>query len=128
MSRNVKKAGKSVQNAGKTIESAGSSMTKAITLPVAGMGVAAVKTAADFEAGMSNVGAIMGTVSKKDIPDAIKAANDMHLSFKKGGNATETARHNGSTSKKLRCNDSMERTRSIASYAIHRYGGLESSG
>ena len=91
MSRNVKKAGKSVQNAGKTIESAGSSMTKAITLPVAGMGVAAVKTAADFEAGMSNVGAIMGTVSKKDIPDAIKAANDMHLSFKKGGNATETA-------------------------------------
>ena len=76
MSRNVKKAGKSVQNAGKTIESAGSSMTKAITLPVVGMGVAAVKTAADFESAMSNVKAITGA-SGQDFKDLTQHAQNL---------------------------------------------------
>ena len=54
------KAGKQIQSAGKTITSVGSTLTKAITVPIAGVATAAVKTAADFEAAMSEVGAISG--------------------------------------------------------------------
>ena len=58
------KAGKQIQNAGKTISSVGSTLTTAITLPIAGVATAAVKTAADFEAAMSEVGAISGATSE----------------------------------------------------------------
>ena len=54
------KSGKQIQNAGRTIASAGSALTKAVTLPIAGVATAAVKTAADFESAMSEVGAISG--------------------------------------------------------------------
>lgn len=91
MSVNAKAAGRSIKKAGETIANAGSAMTKSVTVPIAGVGIVAVKTAADFEAGMSNVGAIIGKVSKRDIPDATKAAKEMGLSFEKGSNATETA-------------------------------------
>ena len=91
MANEAKKAGKSIQSAGNTIQNAGKSMIKAVTAPVAGVGIAAVKTAADFESGMSNVGAIIGTVSKKDIPEAIKAAEKMGLSFEKSSNPTKTS-------------------------------------
>lgn len=91
MANEAKAAGKSIQSAGNTIQNAGKSLTKTVTAPIAGVGIAAVKTAADFEAGMSNVGAIIGTVSKKDIPEAIKAAEKMGLSFKKSSDPTETA-------------------------------------
>ena len=91
--------------------------------------MAAVKTAADFEAGMSNVGAIMGTVSKKDIPDAIKAANDMHLSFKKGGNATETAMNiMEAQAKNLGATTAWSAQEVSQAMQYTRYGGLESSG
>lgn len=60
MSNEAKKAGKGIQSAGNAIQSAGKSMTKAITAPVAGVGIAAVKTAADYESAMSNVKAITG--------------------------------------------------------------------
>lgn len=54
------KAGKQIQNAGRTITAAGSALTKSITLPIAGAAAAAIKTAADFEASMSQVAATMG--------------------------------------------------------------------
>lgn len=54
------RAGKQIQSVGKNIEKVGTGMTKAVTLPVIGAGVAAVKTAADFEKGMSGVQAICG--------------------------------------------------------------------
>lgn len=57
------KAGKQIQNAGKTISNVGSTLTTAITLPIAGVATAAVKTAADFEAAMSEVSAISGATS-----------------------------------------------------------------
>lgn len=91
MANEAKAAGKSIQSAGNTIQNAGKSLTKTVTAPIAGVGIAAVKTAADFEAGMSNVGAIIGTVAKEDIPEAIKAAEKMGLSFKKSSDPTETA-------------------------------------
>lgn len=48
------------QKAGKTLTSMGSALTKAVTVPIAGMATAAVKTAADFESAMSKVKAISG--------------------------------------------------------------------
>lgn len=60
MSSEAKAAGKSIKSAGDTIANAGSKMTKSVTVPIAGVGVAAVKTAADYESAMSNVQAITG--------------------------------------------------------------------
>lgn len=70
------KAGKQIQNAGKTITSAGSALTKSITLPIAGVATAAVKTAADFEAAMSEVGAISGA-SAADMATLTAKAKEM---------------------------------------------------
>lgn len=60
MSVNAKAAGRSIKKAGETIAGAGSAMTKSVTAPIAGVGIAAVKTAADYESAMSNVQAITG--------------------------------------------------------------------
>lgn len=59
------KAGKQIQNAGKTISSAGSSISKAITLPIAGIAVASIKTAADFEEAMTEVKVIAGSTGEE---------------------------------------------------------------
>lgn len=60
MSSEAKAAGKSIKSAGDTIANAGSAMTKSVTVPIAGVATAAVKTAADYESAMSNVQAITG--------------------------------------------------------------------
>lgn len=60
MGREFQKTGRQIQNAGKSISNIGSSVAKSVTLPVVGIGAAAVKTAADFESAMSEVGAISG--------------------------------------------------------------------
>lgn len=70
------KAGKQIQNAGKTITNAGATLTKAITVPIAGVATAAVKTAADFEAAMSEVGAISGA-SGEDMATLTAKAKEM---------------------------------------------------
>lgn len=70
------KAGKQIQSAGKTISSVGSSLTAAITVPIAGVATAAVKTAADFEAAMSEVGAISGA-SGEDMAILTAKAKEM---------------------------------------------------
>ncbi len=64
MGREVQKSGRQIQNAGKSISSVGSSVAKSVTLPVAGIATAAVKTVADFESAMSEVGAISGASAK----------------------------------------------------------------
>jgi len=56
-------ASKKFQDIGKTISDAGSTLTKAVTLPVAGLGTAIIKTGADYEAGMSKVQAISGATA-----------------------------------------------------------------
>lgn len=58
------KAGKNITKTGKNIQKVGSSLTKTATVPIVGMGVAAVKTAADFESGMSKVQSISGASGK----------------------------------------------------------------
>lgn len=57
--------GKKFEKAGKSIQKTGKTLTKGITAPIAGIAVASVKTAADFEAGMSNVQAISGATGKQ---------------------------------------------------------------
>lgn len=52
--------GQKMQDVGKKMESVGKDLTKKITLPLAGLGAAAVKVGSDFEAGMSEVAAISG--------------------------------------------------------------------
>lgn len=48
-----------------TLNTAGSGLTKSVTLPIVGIGTAAVKTASDFEAGMSKVKAISGATGSE---------------------------------------------------------------
>lgn len=63
--RNIQRQGKQIEKAGKGIASMGSTLTKSVTLPIVGLGVAAVKTAADFEAAMDNVQAIAGVTTEE---------------------------------------------------------------
>lgn len=53
-------AGNNMVKTGKKITNAGSTLTKGLTTPILAIGTASVKTAAEFEAGMSNVQAIAG--------------------------------------------------------------------
>lgn len=53
-------AGRQIEKAGQSMQGAGKKMAAAMTAPLAGLGITAVKTAADFEGAMSNVQAISG--------------------------------------------------------------------
>lgn len=76
MGKEAIEAGRQIQSAGKTISSVGSTLTTAITVPIAGVATAAVKTAADFESAMSQVAATMG-VTKGDIGELSELAQQM---------------------------------------------------
>ncbi|MFB5066670.1 MAG: phage tail tape measure protein, partial [Candidatus Wallacebacter cryptica] len=56
--------GKKLQDAGKKMTDAGKNLSMKVTAPVVGLGAAIVKTGMDFEAGMSEVGAISGATGK----------------------------------------------------------------
>ena len=58
------KLGKGIQNAGEKITDAGKKMST-VSAGIVGLGAAAVKTAADFEAGMSEVAAISGASAEE---------------------------------------------------------------
>ncbi|MCI9078993.1 MAG: phage tail tape measure protein [Lachnospiraceae bacterium] len=76
MGREFQKTGRQIQSAGKSISGIGNSVTKSVALPVAGIATAAVKTAADFESAMSEVGAISGA-SAKDMEKLTAKAKEM---------------------------------------------------
>lgn len=61
----VNKVAGKISKTGKSLTKTGKTLTTTVTAPIVGLGVAAVKTAADFEAGMSNVQAIAGATSKE---------------------------------------------------------------
>lgn len=63
-SKNAIKLGKDIEKAGKSITNVGSKLTTTLTVPIVGLAGAAVKTAADFEASMSNVKAITGATGE----------------------------------------------------------------
>ena len=54
------KIGGHLRSAGKSLASVGSTLTKSITVPIAGLGTAAIKTTSNFESAMSKVSAISG--------------------------------------------------------------------
>lgn len=86
--RNIQRQGKQIEKAGKGIASMGSTLTKSVTVPIVGLGVAAVKTAADFEAGMSKVQSISGA-SAKEMDKLTQKAKEMGAKTK--FSATESA-------------------------------------
>lgn len=53
------------QAAGQTLSTVGAAMTKTVSLPLAGIGAAIIKTGADYEAGMSKVQAISGATGEE---------------------------------------------------------------
>lgn len=57
--------GKKFEKTGGKIQKTGKTLTKGITTPIAGIAVASIKTAADFESGMSNVAAISDATSSE---------------------------------------------------------------
>ncbi|MDE6092583.1 MAG: phage tail tape measure protein, partial [Ruminococcus sp.] len=86
----IGKAGEGLQNVGNKISGAGEALMP-VTAGILGLGAAAVKTGADFDAEMSKVSAIAGTVKNEDLPAIIESAEEMGLSFTEGADATETA-------------------------------------
>ena len=54
-----------VANIGEKSKAAGSTLTKTVTVPIVGLGTAAIKTTADFEKSMSQVAATMGMTSEE---------------------------------------------------------------
>lgn len=58
-------AQKTMEKLGKKLTNIGKNLTAGITLPITAMGVASVKTAADFEKAMSEVSAITGSTGKE---------------------------------------------------------------
>lgn len=81
-------AGKKIEKYGKSVEKVGKNLTKSVTMPIAAVGVAAVKTAADFEKGMSKVQSISGA-SAADMEKLSEKAKEMGAKTK--FSATESA-------------------------------------
>ena len=58
LGQSMQETGKKMQEVGKGISSVGSTLTKSVTAPIAALGIAAVKTTADFDSSMSKVAAL----------------------------------------------------------------------
>lgn len=58
------KIGSNFEAVGKTLTSVGTTLTKNVTVPIVGVGTAAVKVASDFDSAMSKVSAISGATGK----------------------------------------------------------------
>ena len=84
----IEEVGGKFEEVGGKITSVGSTLTKTVTAPIVGLGTAAVKTAADFDEGMSKVSAISGATG--DDLDALRTkAREMGAKTK--FSATEAA-------------------------------------
>lgn len=73
---------------GSAAQNAGRSLTKSLTVPIAGVGAASVAVTAKFQAGMSKVAAVAGIEGQKASSSMIKAAEDMGLSYKKNADGS----------------------------------------
>lgn len=82
------KIGSNLQSAGKSITSAGKTLTTHVTVPIVGLGTAAVKTISDFESAMSKVSAISGATGS-DLDALNQKAQEMGAKTK--FSATESA-------------------------------------
>lgn len=82
----AEKLGNKISGAGKNLSSVGSTLTKRVTVPLAGVGIAGLKVATDFEKSMSGVKAISGATGEElkalrekaiDLGDASFSANEV---------------------------------------------------
>jgi len=76
--------------AGQMLTGVGKVLTAGITAPIVGFGVASVKSGADFDKSMSDVKAV-SMAAKTDMDKLSTAAEDLGVSYKKGGSDSETA-------------------------------------
>lgn len=74
--KKIQESGEKISEAGEKIEKAGGNLTKKLTVPIAGVAAAAVKTAADFDSSMSNVQAI-SSASADDMEKLRDKAREM---------------------------------------------------
>jgi phage-related minor tail protein len=84
--------GEAVKEFGAKAMEAGKTMSKYVTAPIIGLGIAAVKTDADFEQAMSNVAATMGYTVDELNDDTSEASQNMQQ-------LSDFARQMGSTTK-----------------------------
>ena len=75
-SDNSLSAGDKFKNFGNGLKSIGSTLSTAVTVPIVGIGTAAVATAANFEKSMDNVAALSGATGK-DLEDLTNLAKQM---------------------------------------------------
>ncbi len=87
-SKKFVKAGRQIEKAGQSIQKAGGRLSSSVTVPLVGLGMTAVKTAADFEGAMSNVQAISGA-SAGELGKLTEKAKEMGAKTK--FSATESA-------------------------------------
>ena len=84
----IEEVGGKFEQVGQSITSAGKTLTTHVTAPIVGLGAAAVKTAADFDEGMSKVAAISGATGD-DLQSLRDKAREMGAKTK--FSATEAA-------------------------------------
>ena len=72
----IDEAGQKLERVGDSIAGAGKTLSRNVTTPIVGLGVAAVKTAADFDTSMSQVAAISGATGD-DLQDLRDKAREM---------------------------------------------------
>lgn len=75
LGKSLEPVGKKMQKIGKGMQSVGKNLTKTVTLPIAGIGTAAIKIGMDFEQSMSKVKAMSGATGE-DMKLLEKAARD----------------------------------------------------
>jgi chromosome segregation ATPase len=76
LSEDLKTAGTNMQDVGKKMTDTGKTLTKRVTAPIVGLGVAALAVGMEFEEGMSRVQAISGATGK-DFENLREMAKDM---------------------------------------------------
>ena len=94
-SKSMMRAGKEIEKVGKGISNTGKTLTATVTTPIMGLGISAIKTAADFEKGMSTVQSICGA-SGKDLVNLSDKAREMGAKTKYSATeATEAFKYMG---------------------------------
>jgi TP901 family phage tail tape measure protein len=89
LSNRMNAVGGAFQNAGRQVSAVGSTMTRRITLPIIGVGVAALRTASDFETSFAQIEGLVGVTG--DELDVLRdAARELGPTFgKSAGEAAE---------------------------------------
>lgn len=92
VSSNLTNAGEKIQGIGNNISNVGNTLNRNVTLPIVGIGAAAIKTGMDFDSAMSRVKAISGATGEeftKLHDQALQLGQDTAFSAKEAANGME---------------------------------------